>query len=242
MSPPASPTCGVFHKRLRAPEEMPALLRRTDALRSAGIPTPAICQTDDAGMVAFDHIRGIGGKDLIARHGAAALPHILRPLAQLHETLVPALPEHDAYARIRQRLGSTTPPWISRTAERCRETAKSAAMLTTVHGDFHAGQVIRDDDGVVWLLDLDDLALGPPEADLGNFVAHLATWVGTRRDTVRDGFDYWRHAAQGAFSDTGGRYQAALVASFGRLALIRRALKLAEQGDRSVVGEVSRWL
>src|SRR5438477_1073033 len=42
-----------------------------------------------------------------------------------------------------------------------------------IHRDFHPGQVLWDPGAGVALLDLDDLALGHPLLDVGNFTAHL---------------------------------------------------------------------
>ncbi|MGH7675403.1 MAG: phosphotransferase family protein, partial [Gemmatimonadales bacterium] len=47
-----------------------------------------------------------------------------------------------------------------------------------IHGDFYAGQVLLDGDGVT-VFDLDRAALGDPTADLGMFIAHL------ERDALR---------------------------------------------------------
>jgi len=43
---------------------------------------------------------------------------------------------------------------------------------TAVHGDFHPGQVLLQDESVA-LVDLDAAGRGDPAADLGNFLAHL---------------------------------------------------------------------
>ena len=44
---------------------------------------------------------------------------------------------------------------------------------TVVHRDLYEEQLLLDDDGGVGLIDLDDAALGPPELDLGDLLAHL---------------------------------------------------------------------
>jgi aminoglycoside phosphotransferase (APT) family kinase protein len=92
-----------------------------------------------------------------------------------------------------------------------------------VHGDLHPGQFIRDRRGQVWLIDLDDLALGPPEVDFGNLAACLAT----RRPGPLH--EMARHAIAGVVAETPSA-NPALVAHFCEIALLRRALKLRERG------------
>lgn len=60
----------------------------------------------------------------------------------------------EAAAAVRSRLGTIT--W---------------APATVVHRDLYEEQVLVGP--VVGLIDLDDVALGPPELDLGNLLAHL---------------------------------------------------------------------
>ena len=47
-----------------------------------------------------------------------------------------------------------------------------------IHGDFHSKQILLDS-GAVRFLDLDELAAGPVEYDLGSFLAHV------QRDALR---------------------------------------------------------
>jgi aminoglycoside phosphotransferase (APT) family kinase protein len=110
---------------------------------------------------------------------------------------------------------------------------------TAVHGDFHAGQLIMDSAGRVWLLDLEDLATGAPESDLGNFAAHLATRPETRRGPIQQGFEHWLGHTLEAYRSIGGVGHSGLAHSHGRIALIRRALKLRERGDPSVLSELA---
>ncbi|MFQ5719946.1 MAG: phosphotransferase [Acidobacteriota bacterium] len=59
---------------------------------------------------------------------------------------------------------------LDRVREALHTTSFSAPVL--LHRDLHPQQILVDDDGV-GVVDLDNLALGPPEVDLGNLVAHL---------------------------------------------------------------------
>lgn len=53
-----------------------------------------------------------------------------------------------------------------------RELAAAWPCSTVVHRDLYEDQVLVDGEGGVGLIDLDDAALGPPELDLGNLLAH----------------------------------------------------------------------
>jgi len=57
-------------------------------------------------------------------------------------------------------------------ANRLSETPP-ATVQTLVHGDFYHDQVTLRPDGRVHLLDVDELAIGNPIADVANFCAHL---------------------------------------------------------------------
>jgi aminoglycoside phosphotransferase (APT) family kinase protein len=101
-----------------------------------------------------------------------------------------------------------------------------------IHGDFHPGQTLRDGAGTVWLVDLDDLALAPPEADFGNLAAWMATQSPqglTRGDPTTALKSALRHIlpqARLGMADVSPD----LALHFGRIALLRRALKLAHRG------------
>src|SRR5439155_9102113 len=58
-----------------------------------------------------------------------------------------------------------------RLVERLR-TMLSDEDRAVIHGDFYAAQVIAAN-GEFALIDLDEAAIGPAAADLGNFIAHL---------------------------------------------------------------------
>ncbi len=71
---------------------------------------------------------------------------------------------------------------VDRAALATREIgARVAAALPALHGDWEYGTVVHRDlyeeqillGERIGLIDLDDCALGPPELDVGNLVAHL---------------------------------------------------------------------
>ena len=165
---------------------------------------------------------------MVIAEGAGALGPLIRAVSTLHAAGVTGLDPFDPLTRIRPRLVGGDAPWMSDWIARHMPPPSAPGL---VHGDFHAGQLIRDRQGAVWILDLDDLALGPPEADIGNFAAHLATRPETRRGHPIAGFGDWLGGIvahySGADHDLADRY--------GRIALLRRGLKLAEAGDDTVL-------
>ena len=219
-------------KRLAGPDAVARLVARTGALRAAGVATPEARATDQSDVVAFPRIQGESGLTMLIDRGEVALAPLVAAAAVLHGADAPKLQRLDPLTRIRPRLADGAPSWIERWIRCHLPPARGGGP---VHGDLHAGQLIRDRRGRVWLLDLDDLAAGPPEADLGNFAAHLATRPETRRGEPLMGLTYWltQVLVHAPGADPG------IAARYGRIALLRRALKLAEQGERALLEALS---
>jgi len=226
-------------KRLAGPAQVRALIERTEAARQSGVATPAVGQANDPGVARFERIAGDGGLAMVVARGAAALPEILQPLMAVHRADVPGLSQFDPLVRINPRLERGAPDWIRAEVARYRPAPPDRTGHTPLHGDFHVGQVIRDGDGRVWLLDLDDMAIGPPEADLGNFASHLATRPETRLGPARRGMARWLARTLDAYGSLGGIAELPLAAEYARIALLRRALKLAEAGAGGLLDELS---
>lgn len=207
------------------------LLLWTELLRNAGVTTPLASRGDRPRQVAFARISGRSGLEAVLTDGDAAIRNIFAALASLHAAEASDLPVFDALVRIRPRLDKFREPWIENWIDEYLPPPDSTGLI---HGDFHAGQLIQDDEGVVWILDLDDLAHGSREADLGNFAAHLATRPETRSDDLFTGFRRWLERILRLNSGA----DSSLVYRYGRIALLRRALKLAEKGDRRVLCEI----
>lgn len=90
---------------------------------------------------------------------------------------------------------------------------------TVVHRDLYEEQVLVDALGEIGLIDLDDAALGPPELDLGNFIAHLEL-LGLRRGSTPG------HSVVAflvGHADAAGPLDAALLERCRRLTLLRLA-------------------
>ncbi len=110
-----------------------------------------------------------------------------RALAHLHAQPGDGLPrrtiENDlgAIDASRRGLGMLTPhlsPLADRLAARLAAAiGQRSPALASLHGDFYAKQVLDTPTGIAFL-DLDEMALGHPAADLGLFIAHLELEAG----------------------------------------------------------------
>ncbi len=118
------------------------------------------------------------------------------------------------------RLTETLPPLAPRLealVDRLRETAPASGRVVTLHGDFHPANLLIDPDGAVFV-DLDNLAVGPAERDLGIFAGRLILMGlarGTRVDEVVEAAlrlpEHYRRAG-GTAADPGfRRYVAASI-------------------------------
>ncbi|MEZ5912486.1 MAG: phosphotransferase [Paracoccaceae bacterium] len=227
----------VFRKSYCNTGKAQLALQRAAWLRREGIRTPAGRPGQIACQVDFDRIAGVSGIDLLA---AAPMVDLLAPLGMLQGVRAGDVPRFDPLLRIRPRLMAGVADWLGRALGRLRPATTGGTVL--LHGDFHLGQLIRDRTGEVWLIDLDDLAAGPQEADLGNVIAHLAT----SGPAARGGFDrslaFWRDAVLAAWFALGRGCDPALVDRFLRLALIRRHLKLREAGRPDFGEAICRYL
>ncbi|MFN5997769.1 MAG: phosphotransferase [Paracoccaceae bacterium] len=191
-------------------------MQRSLVARSAGVATPAVLGKTGPLSLSFDRV--------IAAQ-PPSLAEMLSVLQALHRMPPDGLYRFDPFLRIRPRLGAA-PSHVHAlvTALEMQDAALGWPDRTVIHGDFHPGQTLRDRSGKVWLLDLDDLALAPPEADLGN----LAAWFATRTEGRLDVLARTALAQTLALSSAA---DTALAGHFFHVALVRRALKLAEKGQ-----------
>ncbi len=199
-------------------------LYRTGLALAAGVPTPAV-------------LGRAGGTTLIFQHVAVAappdLPQMSGVLQCLHGLAPAGFARFDPFRRIRPRLG-LAPAQVSALVTRlqAQDAARHRAGRGVIHGDFHPGQVLCDVMGKVWLVDLDDMALAPREADFGN----LAAWMATQAEGPLD------ELAQTALARVLAVAPDAdpdLARHFCRIALVRRALKLAGKGQPWALRQLS---
>ena len=110
-----------------------------------------------------------------------------------------------------------------------------------VHGDFHAGQIFFGSaPRMTWVLDLDDLAFGHKESDLGNLSAYLATARETTLNDVFGAYIYWASQVKAAYDDLAKRsLNHEVIHAYGTIALLRRGLKLWERtGDNHMLDDI----
>ncbi|MCI5112597.1 MAG: aminoglycoside phosphotransferase family protein [Marivita sp.] len=216
-----------FLKRYTDAHRAHEALRRTRALRRQAVPTPAARPGPDADTLVFDRVDGLTGRGLI---GGTMAP-LLDAVATQQDAVVPELPTYDPFLHIRPRLGLTEDPLLRGVAEGSAPTG--GALL---HGDLHVGQFIHAATGVVWIVDLDDLAIGPPEADLANFAAHLATTEPSL------GIAGWAKQICGLWTSLGRTLEPSVFERFHHLALLRRHLKLRAAGRPDYQAEICAYL
>jgi hypothetical protein len=193
-------------------------ITRAAQLSAAQIMTPVpVAPTPTT--LAFPRLHGRSGIDLLGD-----LQTLLAPLQTLHRTPIPNLPSHDPFRRITPRIPLAPPSLQTRIA--ILAALPRPQPTATIHGDFHPGQVIADADGTAWLIDLDDMALATPEADLGNLLAWLLTAPAVQEQRPATG---WKSALLNAWN--GAHLHPATLCIETEIALIRRGLKRAGAGD-----------
>ncbi len=214
---------GAFLKRYLSATAADTAWRRSLAAQGVGVPTPAVLGQTGPLALCFNRVDA---------HGQPTLAEMIGVLRQPHRMPKDGLGRFDPFLRIRPRLGGA--PAAVRVA--IDGLIAQGAVLNwpetaAIHGDFHPGQSIRDGLGKVWLVDLDDMALAPPEADLGNLAAWLATQkpgdLGALKQSALE-----QVLAHSLDAD------APLTGHFCQIALIRRSLKLAEKGHPWVIDQL----
>jgi len=205
-------------KRYPSATAATAALTRAAALQEAGLATPSATRLGPDAL-AFPRLSGRTGPTL-----TADLATLLAPLAALHATSIPGLAPQDPFRRITPRLSDAPAALRARVATLAAQSRP--APTVPVHGDFHPGQAIVTSDGTPWVIDLDDMALATSEADLGNLLAWLLTAPDTRDAPPPIG---WRKTLCAAWR--GSQLYPATLSLHTEIALIRRAMKRAEDGD-----------
>lgn len=205
----------VFFKHYPSRLMADAAWHRSTVALQHGVPTPPVLERPGPTILGFQKVIATG---------QPSLAEMVDVVARLHRMPPHRLGRFDPFLRIRPRLTGALPQVV---AQVTRLAAQDAALgwkeTAVIHGDFHPGQLLRDGRGKVWLVDLDDLTLAPPEADLGN----LAAWQATQSPDVLDDL---ARAAQQQVLGAAPWADPALIGHFSQIALIRRALKLAERG------------
>ena len=220
-----------FYKRVGDPGEVDRLIDRARQIGLAGGRTPVPEYCPDKQALAFSLVRGATGVALI---DGGTLSDLLAPLRAVSRAALTDLAPYDPFAKIPARLGPEPPRWLTDRLAGLADIPPGSPGV--VHGDFHCGQLIRDGSGRIWVVDLDDMAFGPVEADLGNFAAHLATRPETRREDLRVGVRDWGGRVLEAWNRLSAPCEPTLFWRHLDIALIRRALKLRnDRGDAQIL-------
>ena len=118
---------------------------------------------------------------------------------------------------LRSRAEAASPPVAQAVADALPRLAGESTCSTVVHRDIYEEQVLVGER--VGLIDVDDAALGPPELDLGNLVAHAELLEWRRgRDLARG-----KWALLDGYAETGPALDEALLDRCRGLTLLRLA-------------------
>lgn len=210
--------------KLYESERAPVVAARVTAL-SAGPRepvTPEVLHLDLARrMVVVSEVLGTPLRESIVAGDLDACARVGRALAGWHEAWRDARPAglqpHTMADEERILLGHAEhAPAPIRAAVRAAlpRLRGEWPCSTVVHRDLYEEQVLLGDR--VGLIDLDDAALGPPELDVGNLLAHVELLE------LRRGIDL-RPAREALLAGYGDRFDEALFDRCRRLALLRLA-------------------
>jgi Ser/Thr protein kinase RdoA (MazF antagonist) len=128
------------------------------------------------------------------------------------------------------RADAASPPVARAVADVLPELEGEWKCTTVVHRDLYEEQVLVGER--IALIDLDDAALGPPELDVGNLLAHIELLELRRQRDLRDG----KRALLAGYEDDGPALDGALLDRCRRLTLLR----LACLNDDVRLGEAAR--
>ncbi len=171
----------VFMKVLR-PSRVQALQER-HALLAPHVPIPqSLGWTRRLGILAMQAMPGLTLRrslEVAQPHqpAPAALVALLDALPELDENAKPVASAHERFDD-HSRLIAAVLPESRSLLDSLREhlaACGSEEAPATVHGDFHASQVLVEDGAIVGLVDVDTVGLGQRSSDYASLVGQLAT-------------------------------------------------------------------
>jgi hypothetical protein len=128
------------------------------------------------GLLLIEALQGTALDAVIRRGDALPTPDALVGQLDALPALDGPVVEHRRSVRDQARLLRALVPHRSDDIDRLHDAigaTEPSGDLETVHGDFHAGQVITAGGQIVGLVDVDRAGLGHRADDLGMFLAHL---------------------------------------------------------------------
>ncbi len=244
----------IFEKPIKSLAGARAMVGVAQSLAQKGGPVPALDLDETREVLIMPYIEGQDLRKIASTRqrcaGTGSVEAILDlfivamgELARFHragvEVDASALKAFEPFAKVRPRI-----PFLYNDGQRERVenlVGRLAARLseletchaTIVHGDFHFGQVmVESATARAHIIDLDDIAVGCPEADIGNFAAHVVTAGSLYSGDVTLGISTLLPVLIEAYqSDAGAlRLNREAVALFASAALLRRLLKLYVAG------------
>jgi Phosphotransferase enzyme family len=198
-----------------------------------GVLTPNATHGAGSRLVQFDLIAAETGLVAFSREAKAVLPLMMKSLVTLHAVKpCEGVEPYEPLRKITPRLTAGHNPLRPLLSEALNELETLKVEAGLIHGDLHVGQFLLDGEEKCWLIDFDDVAIGDPAADLGNFAAHLATRPETSGGAPLVSMRHWLAVVLYNYRQAGGFASAHSADVYGRLALVRRALKLS-QGEQA---------
>ena len=174
---------GTAIVKVYASERAPVVAARVAALAAGPCPlrVPAVLHLDaERHLVFLSDVPGVPLRHAVLAGDLDACRRAGQALGHWHAAWAgrdaSPLRAHTAERELEALLkrAATAPLEVTRAVTgRAPALAAPWPQATVVHRDLYEEQLLLDDDGRVGLIDLDDAALGPPELDLGNLLAHL---------------------------------------------------------------------
>ncbi len=207
-------------------DRAPSVAARVAAL-GAGPAEPIVPQVlafdADLHVIVLSEVPGVPFRDAVLGGDLAACGRVGAALARWHTAWAGVKPPdfrvHTADRELDLLLG-----WAEAAPGQLGEAVRAAASTlggewvssTVIHRDLYEEQVLLGER--VGIIDLDDAAIGPPELDLGNLVAHLALLgIRSRHDLTLASETLLEGYLSVAWADP------ALLARLRRLSLLRLA-------------------
>ena len=214
--------------KLYASDRASTVAARVNAL-AGGPPEPLVprvlCVDRRLGLVALSELRGAPLRDFVLWGDRPACRRAGAALGAWHSfwreaPVPPTLARHTAHRELEllQARAYAAPVSIGRTAAwLAASMAGPWSCPTVVHRDLYEEQVLLGER--VALIDLDDAALGPPELDLGNLIAHLELLAGRVGRPLTPAVE----ALLAGYRAVGGTLDVGLLDRCRRLSLLRLA-------------------
>lgn len=220
-------TRGTAIVKLYASDRAVVVARRVESLRAGPEEpvVPVVLHVDPGRrLVALSDVPGRPLREALLERDLATCGRAGRALGRWHAawqgTIPGALRPHTSEREasiLRARAAAASPLVASAVADTLPELEAEWPCSTVVHRDLYEEQILVD--ARIGLIDCDDAALGPPELDIGNLLAHVELLeLRNQRDLSAS-----RRALREAYDDEGPALDGARLDRCRRLTLLRLA-------------------